>query len=73
MASKQSPGSLELKGPRANSRTAVIAALSVFALTALIRGGSLLSTPWFPFGHRYVLEQRLSTTDWTWSTVRINF
>ncbi|KAK1998112.1 hypothetical protein LX36DRAFT_656871, partial [Colletotrichum falcatum] len=69
MDGKQSAGFLGLKRPRAKGQTAVTAALSVFALTALIRG-SVSSTPWFTSAHGGVVEQRLSTTNWTWSTVR---
>ncbi|KAK2031579.1 alpha/beta-hydrolase [Colletotrichum zoysiae] len=69
MDSKHSPRFSGLKGPRAKSQTALAAALSVFALMALIRE-SLLSTSWHSFGHGDVREQRLSNINWTWSTIK---
>ncbi|KZL64421.1 alpha/beta hydrolase fold family protein [Colletotrichum tofieldiae] len=61
-------GPKKVHGPRDKCKAAVTAALSVLALTALIRG-NFLSTLWSPFGHRSVPEQRLST-EWSWSSIK---
>lgn len=69
-ASPALPAPTEASRPRPKGKAAATAAaLSVLALTALIRGNFIPAQWSSAYGHRYVPEEQLPA-EWGWSSVR---